>query len=357
MFSYIFWKNNGFIRTFRRIFPFAVVPQIFMLFYAIYLRINQYDLTINRYFIVAFWIWLLWISLYYVFSKKKKLIYIPLTLSVMSVLISIWPWWVYSLPESRQLERLESNLKQAWIILVTEELYWYDVAQSIIPLADYSNISPELSKEIYGWIEYLCKLDNCNTIKNLFPKIYADYLQEHKQQFEDQQTNTLELGTFNNKWFHWEDEYQEPRSWEIVSHITSILQVRNYFEATLDQEFIHVSLDYSQSFFPINTQWYAEIHEIRGDRDIPNMAYLNVEDANITLPNGEVYDITSILNELVNIYNTPGIENPLKDPTLLQFELEKAKIYIRNVNLKNPNFTWEKSEFPYYGAQWYILIP
>ena len=31
----------------REAFPEVVIPQIFMLFYAIYLRINQYDITIN----------------------------------------------------------------------------------------------------------------------------------------------------------------------------------------------------------------------------------------------------------------------------------------------------------------------
>ncbi|MBT3727397.1 DUF4153 domain-containing protein [bacterium] len=54
IFSYAFDLKNKFIKTFRKVFPYVVIPQIFMLFYAIYLRINQYDLTINRYFVVVF---------------------------------------------------------------------------------------------------------------------------------------------------------------------------------------------------------------------------------------------------------------------------------------------------------------
>ncbi|MDR0772292.1 MAG: DUF4153 domain-containing protein, partial [Candidatus Peribacteria bacterium] len=65
------------------------IPQIFMLFYAMYLRINQYDLTINRYFVVVFGIWLLFISLYFVFSKRKNLIVIPAVLTTFTVLISV----------------------------------------------------------------------------------------------------------------------------------------------------------------------------------------------------------------------------------------------------------------------------
>jgi len=84
-----------------------------MLFYAIYLRINQYDLTINRYFVVVFGLWLLVISIYYIFSKKKHLSIIPAILTLFTIIISVGPWSVYSLPESRQLDRLKTNLEKA----------------------------------------------------------------------------------------------------------------------------------------------------------------------------------------------------------------------------------------------------
>jgi hypothetical protein len=87
--SYAFEEKNKFIKKFRKIFPYAVVPQIFMLFYAIYIRINQYDITINRYFVVTFGIMLLMISLYYIFNKSKKLIIIPLVLSFFTLFISV----------------------------------------------------------------------------------------------------------------------------------------------------------------------------------------------------------------------------------------------------------------------------
>jgi flagellar biosynthesis protein FliQ len=87
-----------------------------MLFYAIYLRIHQYDITVNRYFVVVFGLWLLVISAYYIFSNKKHLAFIPAVLTLFTVIISVGPWGVYSLPESRQLERLKSNLISANIL-------------------------------------------------------------------------------------------------------------------------------------------------------------------------------------------------------------------------------------------------
>jgi hypothetical protein len=89
IFSYIFENTNKFIKSYRKYFPYAVIPQIFMLFYAIYLRIAQYDITVNRYLVVMFGIWLLLTSLYFVFSKKKSLPIIPALLTIFTILISI----------------------------------------------------------------------------------------------------------------------------------------------------------------------------------------------------------------------------------------------------------------------------
>jgi len=89
IFSYIFQETNNFIKNFRKYFPAIVIPQLFMLFYAIYLRIMQYDITMNRYFVVVFGIWLAIISLYLIFSKIKYLGFIPFLLAVFTILISI----------------------------------------------------------------------------------------------------------------------------------------------------------------------------------------------------------------------------------------------------------------------------
>jgi len=92
MFSSYFDEQSGFIKTFRKYFPFVVIPQIAMLFYAIYLRIAQYDITVNRYFVVVFGIWLLVISLYFIVSKKKEIAVIPSILTLFTIIISLGPW-------------------------------------------------------------------------------------------------------------------------------------------------------------------------------------------------------------------------------------------------------------------------
>ena len=87
-----------------------------MLFYAIYLRIAQYDLTMNRYFVVVFGVWLTGISLFLIFSRQKRLVSIPMSLAIITFVISFGPWSVYHLPFDRQYQKLVSNLTTARIL-------------------------------------------------------------------------------------------------------------------------------------------------------------------------------------------------------------------------------------------------
>lgn len=115
-------SSYSFIATFRKYIPWAIIPQIAMLAYAIYLRIAQYDLTTNRYFIVLFGIWLLGISLYYTASKKKSLLVIPVSLSIIVFLFSIGPWSVYNFPLERQKFKLTHDLQEANMLTETKEI-------------------------------------------------------------------------------------------------------------------------------------------------------------------------------------------------------------------------------------------
>lgn len=180
IFSYIFQEKNTLIRGFRTYFPMMVIPQVFMLFYAIYLRINQYDITTNRYFVVVFGIWLLVISLYYIISKTKDLKIIPAVLTFFTIIISIGPWSVYQLPNTRQEAKLVANLKQADIL----------VDGKIIPVKNNDDVSMELREMIHSEIEYLCKSD-CNRVKKLFPDQTEKIREISKMIFEKEKEEDL----------------------------------------------------------------------------------------------------------------------------------------------------------------------
>lgn len=178
MFARSYEQGNRVIEIFRRYFPIIVLPQLAMLGYAIYLRIAQYDLTMNRYFVVIFGCWLLGISLYYIFSQKKSLRVIPMSLSLIALVISIGPWSVSGLPLARQDARLMNQLKSAGMISSTG---------AIVPV---TGLNRDQSSEIYSGLQYVCQYDDCIRIKALFPTQMATLEAKSRADWEKWNTTT-----------------------------------------------------------------------------------------------------------------------------------------------------------------------
>ncbi len=160
--TYIFSKSyeeeSNIITLFRKYFPYAVPAQILMLGYAIYLRIAQYDLTMNRYFVVIFGCWLALVSAYYILSQKKSLTIVSTSLTVIALVISVGPWSVYQLPLTRQYSHLIQNLTNAG-------MYKDGVISK-----KTGTIDQALENDIYSEIEYICNYSHCEKIKTLFAK-------------------------------------------------------------------------------------------------------------------------------------------------------------------------------------------
>lgn len=208
--TYIYSKPQSesvrYIGIFRRYFPYFVLPQVVMLAYAIYLRINQYSITMNRYFVVAFGLWLTIISLYYIFSRAKNLITIPLSLTLISLIISIGPWSVFSVSYNCQYTRLITNLTEANILQDGK----------IVPLANVDDIPHELSNEVAAGIEYLCDFDNCAGIKELFPEQTAKIAEKSEKDWKSWNTQTGAV-------------YSGVSRWEISPGIKEAIKVQRYY--------------------------------------------------------------------------------------------------------------------------------
>ncbi len=340
MFTYIFEEKYNFIKFFRKWFPYVVIPQLLMLFYAIYLRISQYDLTMNRYFIVIFGIWLLVISLYLILSRKKYLAYIPLILTAFTVIISIWPWWVYSLPETRQLSRLEDNLMKAWILQ-----NW-----NIVPLKNIADISEDLSRDIYSGISYLCEYGDCKAIKELFPEQYSKVLKDGKYD--------VEINGDKRNW---------PYSWEIIRGITEDIKVRQYYNSKEESssERINLNIDYADGIFPINTVWYSQIMMIWEGREEKEGGEgrneVSVSWAILTIRREwniiDSVSIKDVMDKLSSDFEKNKLTTLKKEE--MSFDLKwnsgTYKLILSNIRIKNPSFQWNATD-EYYGIQWYLLV-
>ncbi len=357
IFSYTFEDKNKFIKTFRSYFPYAVIPQLFMLFYAIWLRIWQYDITTNRYFVVVFWFWLLFISLYFVISKKKSLSFIPALLTLFTILISIWPWSVYTLPKARQYYRLITNLEKANILQ----------ASVIIPLKNYEDIKPELSKEIHSEIQYICDYDNCDKIKELFSEKYEEIEKKHKEDFEKRKKEDFEryknepeiLKTTQNR------IYSEPSKWDIINGISDYIKVKSYFDTTTEDkiEFLNFHIDYrNNEIFPIDTTWYNKIYRLWNDRE-QSISYGKVDTDIQTIElienwmTIEQINISEITEKIYNDYKkSKNLELKTEDMTFeVKWKNWTYKVIFENLDIKNPMYKWEQNK-NYNYSNWYILI-
>lgn len=104
--------NTKFIENFKRYYPFTLLPLLFMMFFSIGIRINEYGLTENRYFILAAGIWVFISEIYYIFYKKNSNIFIPFIFSVIILFSVIGPISCYRLSERSQINRLTKILEK-----------------------------------------------------------------------------------------------------------------------------------------------------------------------------------------------------------------------------------------------------
>ena len=250
--TYIFSKpyedESAMVRVVRKLFPYVVPAQIVMLGYAIYLRIAQYDLTMNRYFVVIFGCWLAIISLYYIVSKRKSLTIITATLATIALVISIGPWSVYHLPMDRQYHHLIDNLTK------TGMLHDGIISKKI------GTLDPNLENTLYSEIEYICGFDHCALIKNLFASELAKSLPEYEQNWL---SNSNNVGK----------PYPGMMSWEVVTEVTSALDISYRplgVEDTNRYITIGVKSAYDESVFPIDTTGFTTLLKVY-TKDVPTM--------------------------------------------------------------------------------------
>lgn len=351
IFSAIFEEktdNNTLVKFFRKYFPYAVIPQLAMLFYAIALRIGQYDITINRYFVVAFGLWLLGTSLYLILSQKKSLLYIPAGLTLITLVISIGPWSVYSLPLNRQFSRLINNLEQANILQNGE----------IIPLENYTDIDNDLSKQIYDAIEYVCNYDNCEKLRNTFPVIMKEI---DEQDLKDYQNNEWNYSYYNDPDYPDLDiekpEYIWVNSWEYISEITAEIKVQSnsYTPVWNDTPFINIT---GSIIFPMDITWYnslTEIHEIDNAYN-SDEEFIRIKDETLSIKRQwvqtEVIDISYIFSKL-RAKKTLSSEDTFD----IIWKTQDYKLIISNAYIPEIKIDSSNSENTYFWSiSGYILI-
>ncbi len=125
-------------------FYVAFLPLIALLFVAIFLRINEYGITEKRYLVLAFAIWLLFITIYQLIHNLKKIKIIPISLTILVVLISFGPWGISAVSRTSQINRLKNILAEnsMWsgeFATKTDDKLPFGVVKEISSIVSYIN--------------------------------------------------------------------------------------------------------------------------------------------------------------------------------------------------------------------------
>jgi len=392
--TYAFDSTFKLAKILRKYLPVAVFLQTFILFYAIGLRINQYDITINRYLVVIFGFWLFGLSFYFIISKKKRLNVPFYSLLITIIFISIGPWSVYTVPKWRQQNNLETNLRKANIL---------QNDGSIIVLEKYQDISGELSGEIYSGINYLCDFHGCDTLDKYFKVEIDEIKKEHKKEFEENKKKELERAekknTQDKKYIKSIKERECPKisKWTLISQLTEKVKVEEYywddendekseyFSFRNNNHYSNVSVDVSDYdyfsqifyekineediFFKNNKEDLSDIYFVRLDTNTDELKlYLRKTMV-------ETFQMEEIAKSLLEKKSdslkstrsyTQGIILASEDMTFefvgVQYNL---KLVLNNIDIKNPEWVSDNNEklddieMPKSGIQYgsgYVLI-
>lgn len=99
-------ENHRWIKIYSKGFFFALFPLVVLLFFSIYLRVNQYGITMNRYFVIMLALWLLFVASYFLISKSKRIKMIPVSLFLVACISAFGPFSAFQVSKRSQFDRL-----------------------------------------------------------------------------------------------------------------------------------------------------------------------------------------------------------------------------------------------------------
>lgn len=148
--------ENIWIRTVSRWFYVIIIPLVVMLFFAVWRRVSEYGITEGRYLAIALGLWLCIVVLYFIVSKKKKIVFIPTSLCIATFVVSFGPWGSFAVSENSQVTRLKELLTRNHILVDGRVQSKHDSVQL------------DVSRQISSIISYLSEIHGFDALQPWF---------------------------------------------------------------------------------------------------------------------------------------------------------------------------------------------
>ncbi|MFN4079638.1 MAG: DUF4153 domain-containing protein, partial [Saprospiraceae bacterium] len=149
--------DSPIVRIYGRWFWVAAAPVIALLFVAIGRRINDYGVTEARFLTAHTGVWLALSCLYFFFSKKDDIRFIPISLIVFALAFSFGPFNAFEVSNRSQLARLKREL-------ILKDRFENGFAKRGKDLLDF-----EAANDLNSRLAYFDKKKEIHRILHLFP--------------------------------------------------------------------------------------------------------------------------------------------------------------------------------------------
>jgi len=168
-------KDHAWIKKTSKGYYFLLFPLLIIFFISIFIRINDYGVTINRYVILLLGIWLSIVCIYTAIGKTN-IKFIPTSLAILMLIVSFGPWGMFSISEKSQVNRLKHILEQSKILIddkIQNEPIWKkDSLPQLISnnseLMNETKLSDSLHNEVMSILEYLDNHHGFSMIRNWY---------------------------------------------------------------------------------------------------------------------------------------------------------------------------------------------
>lgn len=183
--------ENKWLKTYSRYFYFLLIPLLLLLFIAVGTRVSRYGVTENRYFLILLAAWLLFITIYFLVSKKQNIKLIPISLGIVTLLSIYGPQSAFSIAEQSQRKILLSLFKKYHAV--------FNGKISRMP----NNVSAIDGNRAVATLEYLIKHYDFSSINSLFSKnqeAVADSLGRQKNKNDSFKIGSLKLKETELDW-------------------------------------------------------------------------------------------------------------------------------------------------------------
>lgn len=147
--------ENKWVKSTLKYFYWSIIPLLVLLFVSVFVRINQYGITTERYYILGLSLWLAGITFYGVISKNLNIKLIPISLAIVHLFMVIGPVNGFMMSRNSQQNRLE-------MLMVKNNLF-----DGTKITANPKPIEKTEAEQIRSIVSYLVKSNNINDVSQL----------------------------------------------------------------------------------------------------------------------------------------------------------------------------------------------